>query len=76
MIKKVYTLVYRRNTFLKQICRKKECKWYELKLEVFYVALHECVLNYKNALAAAKTYSSCLISNNTHNPKFLFDAVA
>ena len=62
---------------LKQACRRSERKWRKSKLEVNYLPWHECVLIYKRALSAAKTaYFSRLISNNKHNPRFLFDTVA
>uniref|UniRef100_A0A671US71 Reverse transcriptase domain-containing protein n=1 Tax=Sparus aurata TaxID=8175 RepID=A0A671US71_SPAAU len=62
---------------LKQACRKMERAWRKSKLEVFYLAWHDSVLNYKRALNTARTaYFSSLINNNKHNPRFLFNTVA
>ncbi|WP_141663724.1 hypothetical protein, partial [Candidatus Ichthyocystis sparus] len=62
---------------LKQACRKMERAWRKSKLEVFHLAWHDSVLNYKRALNTARTaYFSSLINNNKHNPRFLFNTVA
>lgn len=62
---------------LKQACKKMERAWRKSKLNVFYLAWHDSVLNYKRALNTARTaYFSSLINKNKHNPRFLFNTVA
>ncbi|KAF7645657.1 hypothetical protein LDENG_00200510, partial [Lucifuga dentata] len=59
---------------LKQVCTQLEHRWRSTRLEVFRHAWPDNLLNYKNALSAARTtyYSN----GNKNNPKFLFDKVA
>lgn len=62
----VYSLVYRSNTAQKQACRRPECKWHELKLEILMrVYMHAIAIHFSN-----------LISNNKLNLRFLFDTEA
>ena len=62
---------------LKHACRKMERAWRKSKLDIFYLAWCDSVLNYKRALNSARTaYFSGLINNNKHNPRFLFNTVA
>ena len=54
-----------------------ERAWRKSKLDVFYLAWCDSVLNYKCALNTARTaHFSGLINNNKHNPRFLFHTVA
>ena len=54
-----------------------EQAWWRSKLDIFYLAWRDSVLNNKHALNTARTaYFSSLKNNNKHNPRFLFNAVA
>ena len=62
---------------LRKDTRKLERQWRHSKLELHYQMWHESLILFQASMSDAKAaYYSNLISNNKHNPRFLFDAVA
>ena len=61
---------------LRRSCRRAERKWKKDKLYVFYGIMRDCLLEYQNAVKAAKAgYLSNLVSNNIDRPKVLFNVL-
>ncbi len=62
---------------LKRAARKMERSWRKTELEVFRIAWRESTLSYRKALKTTRSdYFSCLLEENKHNPRYLFNTVA
>lgn len=61
---------------LRQECRRAERKWKKDKLQVSFLHLRQCLINYQKCVKIERSkYFSEIISKHANRPKILFDTI-